>query len=363
VEVCTSFLSSTFGRSHTPLFATSSNGPQDIKLTGIGSATPSKIITNSDLENFLDTDNEWIKTRTGIEQRHVLGYGEGDDTQLRQLFVRASENALQMSKTEAEEVDLVICCTSSQEDLFGDASFVANELGCSNAFCFDLTAACTGFLFGMVTASQFLSGRGSGVGKALVVGGDALTRFVDWDDRNSAILFGDGAGAMVMESQEGGGGVMGYSAHSNGKGACDLMMGYKGEKRTIDIPGQPFDISTVSYNPMTMNGRAVYKFATREVPVVLQEAMDAANISAQDVDWLLLHQANIRIMETISARLGIPMDKVITNLSDYGNTSAGSIPLALDEAVRAGKVKKGDIVACAGFGAGLSWASAIIRWG
>jgi len=202
------------------------------------------------------------------------------------------------------------------------------------------------------------------VKKAIVVGADALSRWVDWDDRNSCILFGDGAGAVVLETTVGGGepGVLGYSVHSDGVRNKELNCSYKGEKRSINV-GDGVDVSSGSYDYITMNGKEVYKFATREVPTVLREALDAADLTVDDVDWLLLHQANIRIMETISTRLGIPMSKVITNLSEYGNTSAGSIPLALDEAVRSGKVKKGDVIACAGFGAGLSWGSTILRWG
>jgi len=193
-----------------------------------------------------------------------------------------------------------------------------------------------------------------------------LTRWVDWDDRNSCILFGDGAGAMVLttdaDADNAGPGLLGYSAHSNGEGKVSLMLGYKGSARPVATP-EVTQISSGSYNTMTMSGKDVYKFATREVPVVIKEALDAAGMEVDDVDWLLLHQANIRIMETVANRLGVPMEKVLTNLADYGNTSAASIPLALDEAVRSGKVKKGDVVACAGFGAGLSWGSAILKWG
>lgn len=235
------------------------------------------------------------------------------------------------------------------------------QLGQKNAVAFDLTAACSGFLFGTVTAGQFLN-SGS-YKKAVIVGADALSRWVDWDDRNTCILFGDGAGAMVLESVENSekdGGILGFAMHSDGSDQQQLKLEFNEDKARI-VNGDT--LSSGKYKFIEMNGREVYKFATRRVPEVIEEALQNADLKVEDIDWLLLHQANIRIMEVVAERLGIPMEKIITNLSDYGNTSAGSIPLALDEAVKSGKVKKGDIVACAGFGAGLSWGSAILRWG
>lgn len=345
-------------------------GPLRVRSIGIGSAAPRTVITNKDLEGCVETSDEWIRTRTGIQQRRVLTHPSIDDDDslpvqsLQTLGADAAKAALEMSGVSAEDIDLVICATSSPDDLFGDSSSIASALGCKNAFAFDLTAACSGFLFGIVTAGQFMDRDNSGVKKAIVIGADALSRWVDWDDRNSCILFGDGAGAMVLEATDGKGetGVLGYSLHSDGDRNGELNCSYKGTKREIKA-GDGIDVSEGSYNTITMNGAEVYKFATREVPTVLQEALDSADITVDDVDWLLLHQANIRIIETISKRLKIPLSKIITNLADYGNTSAGSIPLALDEAVRSGKVKKGDIIATAGFGAGLSWGSAILRWG
>lgn len=325
---------------------------------GIGSAAPKTVITNVDLEQVVETSDEWISTRTGISQRRVLQHEE----QIKGLASDAGKQALEMSGLNPEDIDLVICATSSADDMFGDATSIAAELGCTNAMGFDLTAACSGFLFATVTAGQFLNNPNN-MKNALIVGADALSRWVDWDDRNSCILFGDGAGAMVLTRDEEAHGVLGYSAHSNGKGYDDLNLGYCGSPRHVATPGEGTTVSSGSYTKLSMNGREVYKFATREVPRVLSEAIEAADLTIDDVDWLLLHQANIRIMETVAKRLGIPMEKVITNLADYGNTSAASIPLALDEAVRSGQVKKGDIIACAGFGAGLSWGSAVLRWG
>jgi len=365
-----------------------------VRPIGIGSASPQTLITNVDLESVHDTSDEWIRSRTGIQERRVLVHEgtrsviqageEGDGMveaeiveNLRTLGIEAAKNALDMANIDAADIDLVICATSSPDDLFGDAPSIAHAVGCDSArvVAFDLTAACSGFLFGIVTASQFLSnGNGGSVRTALVLGADALTRWVDWEDRNSCILFGDGAGAMVLRSSEDavdgdgdgesdGIGILGYSMHSNGGGYKELKCIYRGEPRKISTPGDGTLVHDGSYDLMTMNGRKVYSFATREVPIVIQEALDHAGISVDEVDHLLLHQANIRIMEVVADRLGVPMEKVITNLYKYGNTSAASIPLALDDAVRSGRVKKGDVIACAGFGAGLSWGAAILKWG
>jgi len=197
---------------------------------------------------------------------------------------------------------------------------------------------------------------------AVVIGADALSRWVDWSDRNTCVLFGDGAGAVVLQRAAEGeaAGVLGFEMHSNGAGREDLNLPYDGDTREL---ASIATVTTGKYTPIAMNGKEVYKFATTCVPKVLNEALENAELTVDDVDWLLMHQANIRIMETVAKKLKIPMDKVLTNLAEYGNTSAGSIPLALNEAVREGKVKKGDVIACAGFGAGLSWGSAILRWG
>jgi len=348
-------------------------GPLKCRTIGIGSAAPKTVITNLDLESVVETSDEWIRTRTGISQRHVLlhpdaDYDEEKDGEFESIKTLASDaarNALDMSGLSPEDIDLVLVATSTPDDMFGDATSVAASLGCVNAVAFDLTAACSGFLFGSVTAGQFLTNDGNTYKNAIVVGADALSRWIDWDDRNSCILFGDGAGAIVLSATDdvADAGILGSSVHSNGLGYKNLNCRYGGEPRMVETPGDGTQLSAGSYNNLAMNGNEVYKFATRQVPKVIKEALVAADMEVEDVDWLLLHQANIRIMDTVASRLGIPKEKIITNLSNYGNTSAGSIPLALDEAVRSGQVKNGDVIACAGFGAGLSWGSAIMKWG
>lgn len=349
-------------------------GPLHCRPIGIGSAAPSTVITNQDLESVVETSDEWIRTRTGISERRVLLHNSPtesseDSTEeapetIKTLASKAAQQALDMSGLDPESIDLVLVATSSPDDMFGDATSVAAALGCKNAMAFDLTAACSGFLFGITTAGQFLTNNDNTFNNAIVVGADALSRWIDWSDRNSCILFGDGAGAVVLQATDGksDAGILGSSAHSNGLGYENLNCAYKGSPVTVNTP-QVLELSSGSYDNLAMNGSEVYKFATRSVPRVIKEALVAADLEVEDVDWLVLHQANIRIMETVASRLGIPMEKVITNLSKYGNTSAASIPLALDEAVRSGQVKEGDVIACAGFGAGLSWGSAIMKWG
>lgn len=341
------------------------SGTLPCRPIGVGHAAPETVVTNKDLEAVVETDDEWIRTRTGISQRRLLQRGES----LRDLGVKASNDALEMAGLSAEDIDVVICATSSPEDMFGDATAIAAAIGCSTqTMAFDLTAACSGFLFGTVTAGMYLSSPNTKLKNALVIGADALSRVVDWDDRNQCILFGDGAGAMVVTNQKDESddeitpGLLGYAAHSNGNGYGDLNCVYKGSPVEVSTP-TPITLENSDYDNLAMNGPNVYKFATREVPRVVSEALEEANMTPDDIDWLLLHQANIRIMGVVAKRLKIPEEKIITNLADYGNTSAGSIPIALSEAVRSGQVKKGDVIACAGFGAGLSWGSAILRWG
>eukprot|EP01041_Mallomonas_annulata_P010861 gene10861-22678_t len=328
------------------------------RMIGIGSCAGSNVMPNEAFETLVDTNDAWISKRTGIRKRHMIGEGSS----LRQIATESALEALRTSNVDAKDIDLVIVATSSPDDLFGDAASVASAIGASKAAAFDLTAACSGFLFGVVTASQFL--EAGTYKKVLVVGADALTRFLDWKDRGTCILFGDGAGAVVLEATNSveDSGLLGFALHSDGERYVNLQLKFDSKFTQLENTQQSV-VDQGAYGKMTMNGAEVYKFAVNEVPAVIAEALTNAGLTANDVDWLLLHQANIRIMEHAADVLGIPMSKVLRNIEEYGNTSAGSIPLALAEAVRAGKVKKGDILAVAGFGAGLSWGSAIIKWG
>jgi len=339
---------------------------------GSGAAVPRGRLSNGALEGLVDTDDEWISQRTGIRERRVAdGALEGESAS--NLAAAAGARALDMAGVAPGEVDLVILATSTADDAFGGAVGVAHRLGAKNACGFDVTAACSGFVVGSVTAAQFI--RAGSARNVLVIGGDVMSRLVDWRDRNTCILFGDGFGAMLMQAEDadggaGGGGsgarggnFLGHSMHSDGEG-------YKNLKCEVEpLAGQkPFLADEAASAPsvvrnVSMSGQEVFKFAVRKVPAVLEEAVAASGLEVSDVDCFVLHQANQRILDSVAQRLGVSEEKVLSNIANYGNTSAGSIPIALDEAVRSGRIKTGDTVAMAGFGAGLTWAAAVFRWG
>ncbi|KAF8412408.1 hypothetical protein HHK36_000372 [Tetracentron sinense] len=333
------------------------------KLVGCGSAVPNLLISNDDLSKVVETSDEWIAVRTGIRNRRVLS---GKDS-LTGLAVEAANKALQMAQVDPDDVDLVLMCTSTPEDLFGSAPQIQKALGCNrNPLAYDITAACSGFVLGLVSAACHI--RGGGFKNVLVIGADALSRYVDWTDRGTCILFGDAAGAVLVQACDGqDDGLFGFDLHSDGDGQrhlnatikedeTDHVLGSNGS--VVDFPPRPS-----SYSCIQMNGKEVFRFAVRCVPQSIESALEKAGLTPSNIDWLLLHQANQRIIDAVATRLEIPLERVISNLANYGNTSAASIPLALDEAVRSGKVKSGHTIAAAGFGAGLTWGSAILRWG
>lgn len=324
-----------------------------IAIIGSGSATPEAVLTNDDLSKIVDTSDEWISTRTGIKNRCIA-----QTETLSSLAAKAAEGALAMANLPASEVDLIILATSTPDDLFGSASQVQHLIGASSAVAFDLTAACSGFVFSLVTAAQFI--RTGLYQNVLVIGADLLSRWVDWSDRSTCVLFGDGAGAVVCQRTETGDRLLGFEMYSDGGQNGCLNLTYQNQPQAI---GDRLKVNQGTYVPITMKGKEVYRFAVAKVPEVLEKALYHASISSEQVDWLLLHQANQRIMDAVASRLKIAPDKVISNLANYGNTSAASIPLALDQAVRAGKVKPDQIIASSGFGAGLTWGAAIFRWG
>lgn len=359
--------SSTIAGSEKSVSSSESRAPRLInrgcKLVGCGSAVPTLQISNDDLAKIVDTSDEWISVRTGIRNRRVLSGNES----LTGLAVEAASRALQMAEVNPEDVDLVLMCTSTPEDLFGAATQIPKALGCkNNPLAYDITAACSGFLLGLVSAACHI--RGGGFRNVLVIGGDALSRFTDWTDRGSCILFGDAAGAVLVQACDSeDDGLISFDVHSDGEGGRHLNACIKGNQ-TNDALGSngsvlAFPPQHYSYSSIYMNGKEVFRFAVRVVPQTIESALEKAGLTMSSIDWLLLHQANQRIIDAVANRLDVPMERVISNLANYGNTSAASIPLALDEAVRSGKVKPGHTIAAAGFGAGLTWGSAILRWG
>jgi 3-oxoacyl-[acyl-carrier-protein] synthase-3 len=327
-----------------------------IAITGSGAALPEQVITNDDLSQTIETSDEWIATRTGIRQRRVIR----PDGSLTALATRA----IAAAGLAATEIDLIILATSTPDDLFGSAGTVQAGLGATKAAAFDLTAACSGFVFGLVTAAQFI--RTGVYQNILLIGADVLSRWVDWGDRRTCILFGDGAGAVVLQANPIDQ-LLGFSLHSDGQLNHQLNLNYQasngGSQAAVPPPLADVALSQGQFQSVTMNGQEVYRFAVRRVPEVIEKALFQAGLTPAEVDWLVLHQANQRILDAAATRLKIPPAKVLSNLANYGNTSAATIPIVLDESVRQGKIQPGQILAMAGFGAGLSWGAAIARWG
>lgn len=324
-----------------------------LAITGCGAASPQRSVSNDELSLVVDTSDEWIASRTGIRNRALAG----PDESLVSLGAIAATQALEMAGVAADEVDLILLATSTPDDLFGSASVIQAAIGANRAVAFDLTAACSGFVFGLVTAAQFIQ---AGTFKTIVlVGGDLLSRWVDWSDRRTCVLFGDGAGAVVIQAND----IdrfLGFELKSNGAQNACLNVAQQPEPLKL---GNNITIAPGQFRPLTMNGPEVYKFAVRKVPEVIEKTMFHAGITVDQIDWLVLHQANQRILDAVADRLKIPHEKVVSNLSTYGNTSAGSIPLALNEAVRDGRIQPGHTLVLSGFGAGLTWGAVVIQWG
>lgn len=324
-----------------------------VSLVGSGSARLAVALSNAELSQMVETSDEWIATRTGIRQRHVASEQES----LSSLAVQAGAAALEMSGSEPSEVDLIVLATSTPDDLFGSAAQVQAGLGASRAVAFDLTAACSGFLFALVTASQFMR---LGVYKTvLVIGADVLSRWTDWEDRRTCVLFGDGAGAVVLKASDRDR-LLGFELRSDGTLNNCLNLPYQAKLQPLTGSKT---VQQGTFQAISMNGKEVYRFAVKRVPEIIEKALFHAGLTTENIDWLLLHQANQRILDAVADRLKVPAESVISNMSRHGNTSAASIPIALDEAVRAGQIQPGDVIASSGFGAGLSWGAAIFEWG
>ncbi|HEY7746381.1 MAG TPA: beta-ketoacyl-ACP synthase III [Desulfuromonadales bacterium] len=322
------------------------------RIIGTGSCVPDKVLTNSDLEKFLDTSDEWIVSRTGIRERHIAGEGEYTSD----LATRAAQRALEMAGVRGEEIDLVVVGTITGDFPWpATACLVQKNLGASGAAAFDVSAACSGFVYALDAAVRRIE---TGVSKkALVIGAEVLSRAVDWEDRNTCILFGDGAGAVVLEGQEGEHGVLSTHLHADGSYWELLYQPGFGSRYPASEAGLkerlPF---------LKMQGNEVFKVAVRSLSDVAQEALVANGLTTADIDLFIPHQANRRILEATAKRLGLGDEQVYINVDRFGNTSGASIPLALDEANRAGRVKDGDIVLLDAFGGGFTWASALLRW-
>ena len=314
-----------------------------VRFIGSGSAVPDRILTNIDLAEMVDTTDEWIASRTGIRARHIA---DGEEDSVANLAAKAAQKAIAAAGLSPQDIDLIILSTSTTDDLFGTAGRVQKLLGADRAVAFDLVAACSGFVFGLVTASQYI--RTGTYKNVLLIGADVLSRWVDWQDRRTCILFGDGAGAVVLQASSQTNNLLGFEMRSDGKGNNLLNINYSGRS---------------TFEPITMNGQEVYRFAVRRVPEVIEKSLHKANLQVHDLDWLILHQANQRIIDAVVNRFGIDPAKAVSNMGKYGNTSAASIPIALDEWVQADKIKSDHLIAIAGFGAGLSWGSAVFRWG
>jgi 3-oxoacyl-[acyl-carrier-protein] synthase III len=324
-----------------------------IAIAGSGAAVPATALTNHQLAQLVDTSDEWIASRTGIRERHLAA----PQRSLSSLAAEAGQKAIAMAGMTPADIDLIILATSTADDLFGSASQVQAQIGATRAVAFDLTAACSGFIFGLVTAAQFI--RTGVYRNVLLVGADIMSRWVDWDDRRTCVLFGDGAGAVVLQASDRDR-LLGFEMCSDGTQNGCLNVAYQAQPRPLidDIA-----VARGQYQPIIMSGQEVYKFAVKKVPEVVEKALFRAHLTSDRLDWLLLHQANQRILDAVAKRLNVPEEKVLSNLANYGNTSAASIPLVLDEAVRQGKIKPGDIIATSGFGAGLTWGAAIFEWG
>lgn len=323
-----------------------------VGIIGIGSYVPDKVMTNFDLEKMVDTSDTWIYERTGIRQRHICA----EDQATSDLGIEAAKRALADAKISAEELDLIILATVSPDTMFpAVACRIQDALGAKNAAAFDLSAACSGFAYAMTVGSQFI--KTGMYKKVLVVAAEALSKITNWQDRNTCVLFGDGAGAVILSEVEAGYGVLEVELGSEGAGADLLYMPAGGSRR-------PASEETVAnhLHSIHMSGNEVFKFAVKTMGESALRAIHKAGLEPEDISLLVPHQANMRIIKSAAKRLGFPMDKVFVNVDKYANTSSASIPLALDEAVKSGRIKRGDTFVIVGFGAGLTWASAVIKW-
>ncbi len=321
------------------------------RITGTGSYVPTKVLTNVDLERMVATSDEWITERTGIRERRLVGAGEACSD----LAVKAAERALKAAGVSAAELDLILLATCTGDyPLPATACLIQHRLGATRAAACDLSAACCGFVYALSVADAYVR---TGMRHVLVIGSEVMSAITDWTDRNTCILFGDGAGAAVVSASDGERGIL--SSHLKSDGAlCDLIIVPGGGSR--NPPSEKVVAERMQF--IKMKGNETFKVAVRTLEDIARDTLAANNLTVKDLDLYVPHQANARILKAVADRLGLPLEKVMLNLDRYGNTSAASIPIALDEAVQAGRIKDGSLVMVGAFGAGLTWASALIRW-
>ncbi|GLO65651.1 MULTISPECIES: beta-ketoacyl-ACP synthase III [Oceanobacillus] len=310
----------------------------NIGILGTGHYLPTNVVTNNDLEKIVDTNDEWIRTRTGIKERRLAT----DEVDTSDMAFHAALGALEEANLKAEDIDLILVATVTPNTSFPSvACIIQDQLGAKNAAAMDVSAACAGFMYGLITAKQFID---TGAYKhVLVVGADKLSKITDWSDRTTCVLFGDGAGAAVVGEVSDGKGILSFELGANGAGGKELYLNHD--------------------DHIIMNGREVYKFAVRQMPDSTIKVIEQLGLSRDDVDYLVPHQANIRIMEAARERLGISEDKMAKSIEKFGNNSSASIPMALSEAVKEGKIKDNDLIVLVGFGGGLTWGAVALRWG
>lgn len=318
-------------------------------VRGFGASLPARVVTNRELEGQVETSDEWIVQRTGIRQRYIAGEGETTAS----LGAAAAKAALDRAGLTPDDIDLIILATSTPNNTFpATAVEIQHRLGMTHGAAFDMQAVCTGFVYAIATADAYL--RGGLARRAIVIGAETFSRLLDWEDRTTCVLFGDGAGAVVLEAVEGQGdtsdrGVL--TAHLRSDGA---------HKEKLFVDGGPSTTGTVGH--LRMQGREVFKHAVGNITDVIVAAFDATGLSIEKLDWLVPHQANIRIIEGSAKKLGIPMEKVVVTVDQHGNTSAASIPLALAQAAGDGRIKEGDLVLLEAMGGGFTWGSVLLRW-
>lgn len=323
-----------------------------VGISGIGSYVPEKVVTNHDLAKIVDTSDEWIVERTGIRERRIAE----QDLATSDMASIAAKRALEDAKLSAEDIGLIIVATVTPDHAFpSTACIVQKNIGAINAAAFDISVGCTGFVYGLVIAEQFI--KSGFYEKVLVIGAETLSKIVDWQDRNTCVLFGDGAGACVLERCEEKMGILAYELDSDGANGSLLIQPAGGSR----LPASEFTVKNRMHF-IKMDGREVFKFAVRVMDKASQSVIEKANLELKDIDFLIPHQANIRIIEAAAKKLKLEQSKIYVNLNRYGNMSSASIPVALKEAVDEKKIKQGDNVLLVAFGAGLTWASMIIKW-